>query len=76
MEFTERDQEVLDYIRAYQQEHRYSPSIREIAKDLYISKTTAQRRLYRLLEMGHISMMPRIPRSIVLHFVVGPNTPE
>jgi len=70
MEFTERDQEVLDYIKSFQEKQGYSPSMREIARDLYISKTTAQRRLYRLLEMGCISMIPRTPRSIVIHFVV------
>ena len=70
MEFTERDKEVLDYIKSFQEKQGYSPSMREIARDLYISKTTAQRRLYRLLEMGHISMIPRTPRSIVIHFVV------
>lgn len=70
MEFTDRDNEVLQYIKDFQKENGYSPSMREMARGLYISKTTAQRRLYRLLEMGYISMIPRTPRSIVIHVVV------
>ena len=69
-QFTERDKEVLLYIQQYQYEKGYSPSVREIGKGLYMSRTSAQRRLCRLVELGYIRMSPKIPRSIVLNIVV------
>lgn len=67
---TERDQELLDFIKEYQTRHGYSPSLREISRGLYMSVTTAQRHLYKLVELGCISITPRTPRSIVLNIAI------
>ena len=69
-QFTERDKEVLLYIQKYQYEKGYSPSVREIGRNLYMSTTTAQRRLYKLVELGYVSVTPKTPRSIVLNIAV------
>ena len=69
-QFTERDKEVLIFIQQYQYEKGYSPTVREIVKSLYMSTTSAQRRLYKLIELGYVSMTPKTPRSIVLHIAV------
>lgn len=69
-QFTERDKEVLLYIQKYQYDHGYSPSVREIGKNLYMSTTSAQRRLCKLVELGYVSITPKTPRSIVLHIAV------
>ena len=69
-QFTERDKEVLLFIQTYQQVKGYSPSIREIASNLYISRTTAQRRIFKLVELGYLRMTPKTPRSIVLNIAV------
>lgn len=69
-QFTERDKEVLLFIQHFQYEKGYSPSVREIGRNLFISPTTAQRRLCKLVELGYLSMTPKTPRSIVLHIAV------
>lgn len=69
-QFTERDKEVLLFIQRYQYEKGYAPSVREIGRNLFISTTTAQRRLCRLVEMGYLSITPKTPRSIVLNIAV------
>ena len=69
-QFTERDKEVLLFIQDYQYHHGYSPTVRDIARSLFISTTTAQRRLCRLVEMGYLSITPKTPRSIVLNIAV------
>ena len=69
-QFTERDREVLLFIKTFQYEHGYSPSVREIGRSLYMSTTTAQRRLYKLVELGYVSVTPKTPRSIVLNIAV------
>lgn len=69
-QFTERDKEVLLYIQKYQYEKGYSPSVREIGKNLYMSTTTVRRRLYKLTELGYVTITPKTPRSIVLNIAV------
>lgn len=69
-QFTERDKEVLLFIQKYQYEKGYSPSVREIGKNLYMSTTTVRRRLYKLTELGYVTITPKTPRSIVLNIAV------
>lgn len=64
--YTDRDKEVLLYILRYQQEKGYSPSVRDISKGCYMSASTAQRHLYKLVELGYLMITPRTPRSIVV----------
>lgn len=64
--YTDRDKEVLLYILRYQQEKGYSPSVRDISNGCYMSVSTAQRHLYKLVELGYLMITPRTPRSIVV----------
>lgn len=64
--YTDRDKEVLLYILQYQKEKGYSPSVRDISKGCYMSASTAQRHLYKLVELGYLMITPRTPRSIVV----------
>lgn len=67
---TERDKEILHFIMEYTENHGYSPSVREIGKSLYLSSTTTYRHLYKLVELGYLSMTPKTPRSIVIRLAV------
>lgn len=64
--YTDRDKEVLLFILRYQQEKGYSPSVRDISNGCYMSASTAQRHLYKLVELGYLMITPRTPRSIVV----------
>lgn len=70
LQYTERDKELFEYLKSYQDEHGYSPTVREIGSALYMSSTTAYRRLYKLVNLGLISMTPRQPRTIVLKMCI------
>ena len=70
IQYTDRDKELFDYLKSYQEEHGYSPTVREIGEALYMSSTTAYRRLYKLVNLGLISMTPRQPRTIVLKMCI------
>ena len=69
-EFTPRDEEVLMFIHNHQQAKGYSPTVREISRNLYMSTTSVQRHLYKLVELGYLRMTPKTPRSIVLNIAV------
>ena len=62
---TERQQETLDFICKYRSEKGFSPSLREIAKGIYVSKPTAQKHLMNLIEKGFVTYTPRTSRSII-----------
>lgn len=70
LQYTERDKELFEYLKSYQDENGYSPTVREIGEALYMSSTTAYRRLYKLVNLGLISMTPRQPRTIVLKMCI------
>ena len=70
LQYTDRDKELFEYLKCYQEEHGYSPTVREIGAALYMSSTTAYRRLYKLVNLGLISMTPRQPRTIVLKMCI------
>ena len=70
IQYTDRDKELFDYLKSYHEEHGYSPTVREIGAALYMSSTTAYRRLYKLVNLGLISMTPRQPRTIVLKMCI------
>ena len=69
-QFTERDREIIDFISTYQRLYGYSPTVREIGKNLYMSTTAVQRHLYKLVELGFVKMTPKTPRSIVLQIAI------
>lgn len=69
MELTEREQEVLEFIVHYREEHGYSPSMREIAKGCYIgSLNGVSYFINRLVEKQAIEYVPKQARSITIRF--------
>lgn len=66
---TRRMQRCLDFIRAYQIEHGYSPTYTEIAVGNGLSpksKANVNRLMVALQERGHIARLPGRGRSIAL----------
>jgi SOS-response transcriptional repressor LexA len=57
---------VYIFIRDYIREHHYSPTIREISKACYVSRSNVIRYLVKLEELGLIQRDPGVPRSISL----------
>lgn len=64
-DITDKQREVLDYIRQYRREHKYSPVIREIAKHFDISVKAAYDQVRALHKKGAISITQGVSRSIV-----------
>ena len=69
-QFTEKDNEILKFVLTYQNLYGYSPSVREIGKNLYMSTTSVYRHLYKMVELGYIKITPNTPRSIVLQIAI------
>ena len=66
-ELTERQQEMLVFVREYLATHAYPPSIRDIRKALGIaSNATVSRRLDELSDRGWIYRNKRVARGILL----------
>ena len=63
VELTELEKEYLYYIKCYINEHGYPPSVREIAKNMYVSTTTAHRHLTKLVDKDYLRFSPKISRS-------------
>lgn len=64
---SERQQQILDFLRNFIQEHRYSPSVREIREQLGISSTSVVKYNLDILEQrGLIERNRAISRSIRL----------
>lgn len=61
---TEREQEVLCYIKGYMVENGFAPSVRDMASGLYVSHKTAHRYLIQLEEKGTIERKHHVPRAI------------
>jgi len=58
-------EKILAFIDAYIQEHEYSPSIREIGKEMGISSTShVSYWIDKLIEDGKLTKTPHIARSI------------
>ena len=68
-QLTEREQEVLDFIAKYRDDHGYSPSMREIGKGCYIgSLNGVSYFINRLVEKQAIEYVPKQARSITIRF--------
>ncbi|MCO4316323.1 hypothetical protein M8997_003935 [Phyllobacterium sp. 21LDTY02-6] len=63
---TDRQQQALDAVKAFQTEHGQSPTFKEAAELLGCSSTAAFYMLHRLEERGHIEIEPHQRRSITL----------
>ena len=64
-EITERQREVLEYIKWHRAEHGYSPVTREIAKHFGMSIKGAYDHVLALRKKGAITMVDHVSRSIV-----------
>ena len=69
-QFTDRDREVLQWVQEYVEARGYSPSIREIGAGVHLSRPAVQRHLWKLCQLGYISMIPRTPRTIVIKVAI------
>lgn len=63
MDLTERQQEVVDFIRRWWAEHGYGPSLAEMAEGLAISKPVALDTVRRLHRLKVLKYTPRTARS-------------
>ena len=63
---TDLDLEYLLFIKSFIRINGYPPSIREIAKSMYVSTTTAHRHLMKLVEKDYIRYTPKISRGYSL----------
>ena len=67
MSLTRRQSEVIDVIREFVTEHRYSPSLEEIAAALNLSSVaTVHKHLSLLEEKGYLKKDPHTSRSVEL----------
>lgn len=71
---TERQEEVLRFIAAFQREHGFSPTLREIGKALGMASTNGVfEHLQALEKKGALAREPRIARTLrILGEVPGP----
>jgi DNA-binding MarR family transcriptional regulator len=63
---TDRQQQALDVLKAYQQEHGVPPTYKEAAEALGCSSTAAFYMLHRLQARGYVEIEPHQRRSIIL----------
>lgn len=67
MSLSERQAQILAFIRTYLEEHDYPPTIREIGKAVGISSTSVVKyNLERLQEKGHIERSEDVSRGLRL----------
>ena len=63
---TEREREIYDYIVKFKKTNGFSPSWNEITQGCYVGKTTVQKALLRLSDLGYIKYNEKKYRSIVV----------
>lgn len=62
-----REEAFLDFVRKYQEEHGYPPTVREIGRGIDLSSTnTVNWHKVRLADKGKLRFTPRVARSIVV----------
>ena len=57
MKLTERDKEVLDYIKGYMKENGTTPTMKNISEHINISTMVVQKHFQRLIELGYIKRL-------------------
>lgn len=67
---TKRQKEVLTFISQYLEEHGLSPTLKEIAEHLHVSKITVHEHVKALVTKNYLRKEPHISRSLV------PNPPQ
>jgi repressor LexA len=63
---TERQNEILDYIKTFINQNRYSPTLREIAGHFHITPKGAQNFTIALEKKGYIESQRGKPRTITI----------
>jgi repressor LexA len=71
-ELTARQQEILDYLRDFQERHGYPPSRREVAGHFRIYPGSVQDHLKALIRKGHLEREPNRSRGLRLQPASGP----
>ena len=66
MILTDRQTEVVEFVRHWWAEHGYGPSMQDIGDGLTISKTAAFADVKRLVHKGALRYTPRVRRSVRL----------
>ena len=70
IKITERQRETYQFILNYILQHGFSPSVREVAQGIYVSKPIARRHIEALIKHGLISVVPRTARSITIQKII------
>jgi repressor LexA len=64
---THRQRGLLDFVKSYQKQHAFQPSMREIADSLgYRSVGSVWHQLHRLERLGYVRLHPNRPRAFEL----------
>lgn len=64
---TDKEKEIIVFIKGFIEEKGYSPTVREIAKGVNLSSTSSVYfYLSRLREVGHINYIDSSPRTVTI----------
>lgn len=63
---TERQKDTLLFINDFIKNKGYSPSIKEVAQGIYVSKFVAFKHIEQLKNKGYINYIPHTPRTITI----------
>jgi len=63
---TDRQIEILEFVRGFISENGYSPSIREISNNFNITPKGAQEHIIAIEKKGYIKRIPKIARGIIV----------
>lgn len=69
-DLTRREKEIYDYILSFKLVNGYAPTISEIAKNLYTSRSFVHEVIERLEEYQLLKYHPRKPRTIVIQKII------
>lgn len=60
----ERREQIVEFIRRFQADHRYAPSMAEIGVAVGLKKNTVRHHLLKLQNEGRVAMDPGVYRSL------------
>lgn len=63
---TELEEKIFLFICEYWKENGFSPCIRDIVNNCYVSQSTAYNYILRLYDKGFINYVPNLARSITV----------
>ena len=65
-DLTNLENEIYNFILSYWNKNGFSPSITDISKACFISRTATHKYIFKLYEKNYISFVPKIARSITI----------